>query len=127
LRRRDLAVWPLVVALASAGAVALLRASPSYLFAPCPLRVLTGVPCPTCGGTMAVRELLQGRLLAAFTANPLVVLAILGLLASGVAALLALPWASRIRMPRPPSSRLLVWIAAGLLAANWLYLLFRYL
>lgn len=38
----------------------------------CPLRDLTGLPCPTCGGTHAAVSLAQGRLAEAFAASPLV-------------------------------------------------------
>ncbi len=38
----------------------------------CPLRDLTGLPCPTCGGTHAAVALAAGRLGDAFAANPLV-------------------------------------------------------
>jgi hypothetical protein len=37
----------------------------------CPLRRLTGIPCPTCGTTRAVLALLRGDWSAAFTSNPL--------------------------------------------------------
>jgi hypothetical protein len=37
----------------------------------CPLRALTGLPCPFCGGTTAAADLGRGRLGAAFLASPL--------------------------------------------------------
>ena len=42
------------------------------LLAHCPLRNLTHIPCPTCGGTHAAVALAHGRLAAAFTSSPLV-------------------------------------------------------
>ncbi|MBX6423325.1 DUF2752 domain-containing protein [Thermosulfurimonas sp. F29] len=38
----------------------------------CPVRTLTGHPCPGCGMTDAVRLLLQGRIAAAFRTNPMI-------------------------------------------------------
>ena len=58
----------------------------------CPLRDMTGVPCPTCGGTHAAVALAQGRWTDAFTANPLVAasLAVFGIwLLAGVLATVA--------------------------------------
>ncbi len=39
---------------------------------PCPLRTLTGVPCPLCGMTTAATGLASGDLGAALAANPFV-------------------------------------------------------
>jgi Protein of unknown function (DUF2752) len=39
----------------------------------CPLRALTGVPCPFCGGTTAAADLGRGRFLAALRSSPLAV------------------------------------------------------
>jgi hypothetical protein len=55
---------------------------------PCPLRTLTGVPCPFCGATRGTIALLHGDLLHSLVLNPGVVLA--------VAALVLLLW----RRPR---------------------------
>jgi hypothetical protein len=46
----------------------------------CPLRRLTGVPCPVCGSTTVFIEAGHGHWLAALTANPVTVVAALGLL-----------------------------------------------
>jgi len=40
----------------------------------CPLRALTGVPCPFCGGTTAAVKLGHFDLLGALRANPFIVL-----------------------------------------------------
>jgi hypothetical protein len=52
----------------------LVRFKPDLILqlAHCPLRDLTGLPCPTCGGTHAAVALSHGRWAEAFTANPLV-------------------------------------------------------
>ena len=39
----------------------------------CPLRALTGIPCPFCGGTTAAVDVGGGHVLAALQANPVVV------------------------------------------------------
>ena len=80
---------------------------------PCPLRTLTGVPCPLCGMTTSVEATVHGHLGAALQANPagpFVVLAALALL---------------VRRPRRvvkvPTIALLV-LALGL----WLFELHRF-
>ena len=46
---------------------------------PCGLRVLTGWLCPFCGGTRAATALLHGDLAGAWQANPVLLIAGLGL------------------------------------------------
>ena len=48
-------------------------------FAHCPLRDMTGLPCPTCGSTTAAIAMVQGRWTDGFVANPLVALAVIAL------------------------------------------------
>jgi small neutral amino acid transporter SnatA (MarC family) len=80
---------------------------------PCPLRTLTGVPCPLCGMTTSVTDTVHGHLGAALAANPV------GVLAVAVAvALLVWRRAEQVRVP-----------AAALpiaLAAMWLFELHRF-
>ena len=45
----------------------------------CPLRRLTGIPCPVCGSTTVFMEAGAGHWTAALTANPFTVLAFVGL------------------------------------------------
>src|SRR5262245_232827 len=45
-------------------------------FPPCIFRLLTGLQCPGCGSTRALHQLLHGHFFAAFTLNPLFVIAI---------------------------------------------------
>jgi hypothetical protein len=54
----------------------------------CPLRELSGVPCPTCGSTRMVEAFLRGDLNAAFASNPLVFLALTGVAAWAIASTL---------------------------------------
>jgi hypothetical protein len=88
----------------------------------CILRNVTGLPCPTCGSTRAVRALAAGRPLEALGHNPLVVSA----LACGAA---WLAWravgAPRARSAggRPVSGAALAIVAVLLVVANWCYLL----
>ncbi|MBD5461044.1 MAG: DUF2752 domain-containing protein [Lachnospiraceae bacterium] len=54
-------------------ALAVYYAATGLLFrASCPMRLLTGFPCPGCGGTRAAVLLLQGRFQEAFGMNPAV-------------------------------------------------------
>jgi hypothetical protein len=63
----------------------------------CPLRALTGIPCPFCGGTTATVDVGHGDVLAALRANPvvvvgaLVVVAMPALIAAGAARHVARP------------------------------------
>lgn len=86
----------------------------------CPLRRVTGVPCPFCGSTTVFMEAGAGHWGAALTANPVTVVAALVFLA---APLLAVdPVETLSRLP----SRLL-WIGGGLLlAGSWLWQLHRF-
>jgi len=58
--------------------LAIIRFKPDLVLhlAHCPLRDMTGVPCPTCGGTHTAVALAHGRWVDAFAANPLVALAL---------------------------------------------------
>lgn len=86
----------------------------------CPLRRLTGIPCPFCGSTTVFMEAGAGHWGAALTANPVTVVAAVVFL---TAPLLAFnPIATLQRTP----SRLL-WIGgAVLLTASWLWQLHRF-
>lgn len=93
---------------------------------PCPLRTLTGVPCPACGLTTAAIALVRGDAGAAFTANPL----IFGLAALTVSALplLALRATGVMKLPRPWSParrRKAEWFFGLLAVASWLFQLHR--
>lgn len=88
----------------------------------CPLLEITGVPCPTCGGTRAIAALARGAWREALSWNP-------GVAVAGMGALLWLPLGTLLlAVPswRPALPRRLGagsrWALALLLAADWVYL-----
>jgi len=89
--------WPLVVPLVGSAPVLLLAAGLALgggaVIRLCPLHVVTGVPCPACGGTRAAMALFRGAPGEAFALNPLVTVA----LPIGLIAIIArLVWQRRI-------------------------------
>jgi uncharacterized protein DUF2752 len=97
------------------------------LWLPCPLRALTGVPCPLCGMTTAATGLASGDLGAALAANPF------ALLLAGFTLVMAVLMAARAlgRVPPPaqwPESRRRqgYWVVTGLAAASWAFQLHRF-
>jgi hypothetical protein len=80
---------------------------------PCPLRTLTGIPCPLCGSTRGVVAAVHGHLGHAVQLNPA------SLLVLALAAMLVLGWrVERVRIP--------VWIIVSVFAVLWTYQLFKY-
>jgi Protein of unknown function (DUF2752) len=80
---------------------------------PCPMRTLTGVPCPFCGVTTSVRDTLGGHVRAGLDAAPLGLVLVVGAL------LIALRLGPRtIRLVRP---LLIVGVAA-----EWFFELHRF-
>ncbi len=46
----------------------------------CPFRIMTGIPCPSCGTTEAIIHITKGEILKAIATNPLVIVASIMLL-----------------------------------------------
>jgi Protein of unknown function (DUF2752) len=94
---------------------------------PCPLRTLTGVPCPFCGMTTATVAITHGNWAAAAGANPFAYL--VAALAISTAPVLIARAAGQVSTPRPwsvASRRRIGWIVAALVALSWLFQLRRY-
>jgi hypothetical protein len=89
----------------------------------CPLRALTGIPCPTCFGTRAMLAVMAGHWGEAVRLNPLVA-------AGGISLFALVPAAGLIGgagLPRPRFSAVALtraaWAAAALTVLNWAYLI----
>ena len=88
----------------------------------CVFRGVTGLPCPTCGGTRAALALARLDPAGAFQANPLVALGLVFLIGGGLVAFARALSGRGVTEP----VRVPVWVRAGLilaLAANWFYLI----
>jgi len=86
----------------------------------CPLRRLTGIPCPFCGSTTVFMEAGAGHWGAAVAANPFTVVAVAGFLLAP-----ALAFDAPALWTRTPQR--LRWIVGGtLLCASWLWQLHRF-
>lgn len=83
----------------------------------CPLRAVTGIPCPLCGGTTAAVSVARLDLVGALRANPV---AVLGALVFALAPLGLLAFVRR------RSPRLTFWILAAALGIAELWQLVRF-
>ena len=87
----------------------------------CPLKLLTGFPCPTCGATRGVLHLIAGDILAGMLCNPLLFVS-LGLVALALG--LRAAFARTVRVDLTPGQRRIAWIvAAGAVLVNWAYVI----
>jgi uncharacterized protein DUF2752 len=95
--------------------IAALRGSvlPPGLGPPCPLRTLTGVPCPFCGMTRSVTAVVHGHLASSLALNPAGILAVL------LAVFLLFAW--RVRRITYAT-----WLVPVVLGSMWAYQLFKY-
>lgn len=91
---------------------AALQLSPVHVPILCPLRALTGIPCPLCGMTTSVEATIRLDLGTALAATP----AGIALVAAAIALLFL----------RPPVIRLWAPALYATLAAMWVYQLFRF-
>lgn len=91
---------------------ALLAFAPIHPGLLCPLRASTGVPCPACGMTTSIKECLRGDLAGAWAANPG------GIAAVGVAL--------AVVIIRPAAIRVRWSTVALVVAAMWIFQLFRF-
>src|SRR5690349_18473204 len=94
---------------------------------PCPLRTLTGVPCPFCGMTTATVSLTHGEWGSAAAANPLAYL--LAALVAGTIPVLLARATGLVSGPRPWSvamRRRARWAMAVLVGLSWLFQLHRF-
>lgn len=93
-------------------------------FALCYLKVLTGLPCPTCGSTRALGRLFALDVAGAFGMNPLTTLAavVLALWAAADLALLSRGRSLGVELAPRVGFALRV-VATAAVLANWAYLL----
>lgn len=86
---------------------------PVEIVPPCPLRTVTGIPCPMCGMTRGVTSLVHGDFARALLMNPASYLAVT------LAIVLIVQWRmKRVVVP--------VWVIVTLLAVMWTWQLFKY-
>jgi len=89
-RRSGVLAGGAIAAVAVVGSAAWLYAHNPYQEAigfPCPVLATTGFYCPGCGATRATYSLLHGDVIGSLGANPLVLIALVPLVAWGVAAI----------------------------------------
>jgi Protein of unknown function (DUF2752) len=106
------------VMLLGAGVAALLfffNPAEHGFFPRCYFRAFTGWDCPGCGGLRAAHQLLHGEVRAAFTLNPLLVLA-LPLLGYFAVRFLLARFLGR-QLPQPFRSGHWIWVAAVVVVA----------
>ncbi len=86
---------------------------------PCMFHSLTGLYCPGCGGTRAVRALLRGDLRMSFQYHPLVLYTVFVILLE-----IILRTASKKRkrpVDHSKRERIFILIGAGIVLANWIF------
>ncbi len=85
---------------------------------PCLFHSLTGLYCPGCGGTRAVRSLLRGDLRMSFQYHPLVLYAVLVLFFEMFLRAFK-GW--KTPLDHKKRARILILAGAAIVAANWIF------
>lgn len=116
------------VLLAAAAVVLVLVCLPPSLQVQCLLRRWSGIPCPTCGGTRCVEQVLTGDLMSAFHTQPLVFLSVWAggvvLFYLSIAGLVGWP-VVQVRLERRKERTAIAVLLLILLLLNWIYLICR--
>ncbi len=95
------------------GVAAIRPVLPVEIVPPCPLRTLTGIPCPLCGMTRGVTAAVHGHLGHALFLNPGSIAAII------LAVVLLMAWRTQRVTVR-------VWMIVAILGLLWSWQLFKY-
>jgi hypothetical protein len=90
----------------------------------CPLRAMTGIPCPFCGGTTAAVEVGRFDLADALRVNPFVVLGAVVIVAMPV--VIGLRTARHVAWPPAPARRTIYLALASAVIVAELWQLFRF-
>ncbi len=98
----------LSVALVAGGA--LYAVLPAHPLLPCPLRTLTGIPCPVCGMTRAVTALMRGDVWASLRFQPA------GIVLVAVALFMIVRLRRRAELLRVPT-----WLIMASLGLMWVW------
>ncbi len=123
---RRLITGPMTLAGLALAAAALTRLTglDSAGFSFCYFKAFTGYACFTCGTTRALGHLARLDLASAFTVQPLVTFAVLGLLAWAALDLALLLWARRMVIRfEGRGAHILFFAGLTLAILNWIYLL----
>ncbi len=124
-RRPQWPLWAVLIVLVWMGlgvAAILLSAHLNRPVELCLIKRFTGLACPTCGFTRGVLCMLRGQPDLVWLHNPLL-FSVLALFFAATGIRIFFARGLRIRLTR--IERIIAWLlAAGLLAANWVYVIF---